>query len=44
MEIWPRLDQRALHRCCGDPARIAAQVARRTTMTPEAIETLISDP
>lgn len=44
MGIWPRLNHRALHRCGGDPARIAAQVARRTTMTPEAIETLISDP
>jgi hypothetical protein len=43
MEIWPRLDHRAIHRCHGDPARIAAHVARRTSMTPKAIETLISD-
>jgi hypothetical protein len=43
MEIWPRLNQRALHRCGGDPARIAAHIARRTTMTPRAIESLIAD-
>jgi hypothetical protein len=43
MAIWPRLDHRALHRCLGDPTRIAAHVAHRTTMTAEAIETLIAD-
>jgi hypothetical protein len=42
MEMWPRLDHRAIHRCCGDPARIAAYVAHRTKMAPKAIETLIS--
>jgi hypothetical protein len=43
MDMWPRLDQRALRRCQGDPARIAVQVARRTKMRPMAIERLISD-
>jgi hypothetical protein len=43
MDMWPRLDQRALRRCQGDPARIAVQVARRTKMRPKAIERLISD-
>jgi len=43
MAIWPRLDHRALHRCNGDPSRIATHVARRTTMTPAAIESLIAD-
>jgi len=41
--LWPRLDHRALHRCHGDAARIAIHVARRTKMTPKAIETLIAD-
>jgi hypothetical protein len=41
--LWPRLNHRALHRCQGDPARIAAQIARRTKMTPKAIVKLISD-
>jgi hypothetical protein len=43
MAIWPRLNHRALHRCHGDAARIAVHVARRTKMTPKAIEKLISD-
>jgi hypothetical protein len=41
--MWPRLNHRALRRCHGDATRIAVQVARRTKMTPKAIETLISD-
>jgi hypothetical protein len=41
--MWPRLSHKALHRCGGDAARIAVHVARRTKMTPEAIERLISD-
>jgi hypothetical protein len=41
--LWPRLNHRALHRCQGDPARIAAQIAHRTKMTPKAIVKLISD-
>jgi hypothetical protein len=43
LAIWPRLNHKALHRCGGDPARIAIYVAHRTKMTPKAIETLISD-
>ena len=43
MAIWPRLDQRALHRCHGDAARIAVQVSHRTPMTCKAIEKLIAD-
>ena len=43
MAIWPRLNHRALHRCHGNVARIAAQVAHRTKMTPKAIETLLAD-
>jgi len=43
LAIWPRLSHKALHRCAGDPARIAVYVAHRTKMAPKAIETLISD-
>jgi hypothetical protein len=43
LALWPRLNHRALHRCNGNAARIAFQVARRTKMTPKAIEMLISD-
>ena len=43
MALWPRLNHRALHRCHGNVARIAAQVAHRTKMTPKAIEKLIAD-
>jgi hypothetical protein len=43
LAIWPRLNHRALHRCHGNVARIAAQVAHRTKMTPKAIEKLIAD-
>ena len=43
LAIWPRLNHRALHRCDGDPTRIAAYVAHRTKMAPKAIEKLIAD-
>jgi len=43
MAMWPRLDQRALRRCGGDPSRIAAYIAHRTKMTPKTIEKVISD-
>jgi hypothetical protein len=43
MAMWPRLDHRTLHRCGGNPARIAALIAHRTKMPPKAIERLISD-
>jgi len=41
LSVWPGLDRRALGRCHGDPARITRLVARRTTMPPEAIRTLL---
>jgi hypothetical protein len=37
MLIWPRLNQRALERCCGDPRLIAAYVARRTSLSTAVI-------
>ena len=43
LAIWPRLDHRALHRCSGNPIRIAAHIAHRTKMAPKAIVKLISD-
>jgi hypothetical protein len=43
MALWPRLNHRALYRCHGNVARIAAHVAHRTTMTRKAIETLLAD-
>jgi hypothetical protein len=44
MMMWPRLNHKAVRRCCGDPARIAALIAHRTTMTREEIEAMIVDP
>ena len=43
LAIWPRLDRRALRRCGGNVARIAAHIAHRTKMAPKAIEMLIDD-
>ena len=37
LAIWPRLDRRRLNRTCGDPARVARLVGRRTSLSPEAI-------
>lgn len=42
MDLWPRLDRRALTRCGCDPARIANYVSRRTRMPKKAIEMLLS--
>jgi hypothetical protein len=42
--LWPRLDPSALRRCRHDPRRIAALVARRTTMPPEAILNVLTMP
>jgi hypothetical protein len=42
MDLWPRLDRRALARCGCDPARIANYVSHRTRMPKQAIETLLS--
>jgi hypothetical protein len=44
LALWPRLDRAALRRCRNDAHRIAALVARRTTMPPEAIFTLLTMP
>jgi hypothetical protein len=43
MAMWPRLNHRTLHRCRGNPTRIANYVAHRTKMTPKSIERLIAD-
>lgn len=42
--LWPRLDRAALRRCKNDAHRIAALVARRTTMPPEAILNMLTMP
>ncbi len=44
LAIWPRLDRSALRRCHSDAHRIAALVARRTTMPPEAILNVLTMP
>ena len=44
LALWPRLDYAALRRCRNDARRIAALVARRTTMPPEAILNVLTMP
>jgi hypothetical protein len=44
LALWPRLDRAALRRCRNDARRIAALVARRTTMPPEAILNVLTMP
>lgn len=44
LALWPRLDPRALRRCRHDPHRIASLVARRTSLSLEAIEALLTMP
>jgi hypothetical protein len=44
LALWPRLDRAALRRCHSDARRIAALVARRTTMPPEAILNVLTMP
>jgi hypothetical protein len=44
LNIWPRLDRRALSRCACDPGRIARVVARRTSLPLDAIVWLITRP
>lgn len=41
LTLWPRLDRAALRRCNSDPGRITDLVARRTTLPPEAIRSLL---
>lgn len=43
MLIWPRLDRRVLARCGHDPRRIAAYVARRTSLPVETITAILED-
>ena len=42
MEMWPRLSHRAIHRCCGDPARMATYISHRTKMGSKSIEILLA--
>jgi hypothetical protein len=44
LALWPRLDRAALRRCHDDATRIAALVARRTSLPPEAIRGLLTMP
>lgn len=44
LALWPRLDRAALRRCHQDPDRIAALIARRTTLPPEAIRSVLVMP
>jgi hypothetical protein len=44
LALWPRLDRAALRRCRNDARRIAALVARRTTMPPDAILKVLTMP
>lgn len=42
--VWPRLDAAALRRCNGDPERVAALVARRSSLPREAILGILTTP
>ena len=44
LSIWPRLDRAALRRCKDDPHRIAALVARRTSLPRESIVQMLTLP
>jgi len=44
LALWPRLDRAALRRCRQDPARIAALISRRTTLSPESIKQVLLMP
>ncbi len=41
LALWPRLDRRKLTRCGGDPRRMAALIARRTTLSRAAIVAML---
>jgi hypothetical protein len=43
MFFWPRLDRRTLARCGCDPRKIAAYVARRTSLSVDAITELLEE-
>ena len=42
LELWPRLDARALSRCGDDAACVARLVARRTPLSVAVIEGLLN--
>lgn len=44
LALWPRLDAKALRRCGHDPRRIAMLVARRTSLSAEAIRSMLAMP
>jgi hypothetical protein len=44
LAMWPRLERTALRRCGHDPRRIAALVARRTSIPQDAILRLLTMP
>ena len=44
LALWPRLDRAALRRCHQDPARIAALISRRTSLSPDAIKHVLLMP
>jgi hypothetical protein len=44
LAIWPRLDRRALHRCGGDPRRIARLVSHRTSLSIDVIVGMLTRP
>lgn len=44
LALWRRLDHAVLRRCHADPDRIAALIARRTSLPPEAIRELLLMP
>jgi hypothetical protein len=44
LALWPRLDRAALRRCRHDPARIAALISRRTSLSPDAIKQVLLMP
>ena len=41
LAMWPRLDRKAMRRCAGDTRCIVSVVARRTTLSTEAIWLLL---
>ena len=42
--VWPRLDRAALRRCGSNPARVAALVARRSSLPHDAILGILLTP
>ena len=44
LALWPGLDRQALRRCHHEPARIARLVARRTSLTIEIIQGMLTRP